>query len=323
LTESSRALFGLQMAWEQLSFILGVSGNAFVLYATIAHNAIKLDKMSVWVIKNLAVADIANCVLVLLPVLLIQYGKLSGVLIFGHENTFYYILLSYMYFFSSANIILINILSLNKLIRCIYPLRHLQTSRCQRIKVTGLTVFMSAIPTMWTIYGILDGFMSLREQVKQYQYLGARHILELHFTANEEWKIILGALIVFGFLLMASITMVILNSALVIFAVKRSKSAVNKKNILTVIIITVVFLISFVPSLVILWTEAEDGEIELSFIWLSSWTNPFIYLAVNPSFREFTKNFIRRTPSNNPPSFRRNVPFTVRVTAENVIETSI
>ena len=36
------------------------SGNSFTLYATVRHNAIKLDKLSVWIIQNLCVADILH-----------------------------------------------------------------------------------------------------------------------------------------------------------------------------------------------------------------------------------------------------------------------
>ena len=74
-----------QIVWKTISFILGLSGNVFVLYATIVHKAIKLDKMSVWIVKNLAVADICNCVLLLLPTLLTQYGKLNGMVLFGES----------------------------------------------------------------------------------------------------------------------------------------------------------------------------------------------------------------------------------------------
>ena len=66
----------LQIAWGQICFILGTVGNIFVLYGTICHNAIKMDGTSIWIIKNLAVADICNCVLVLLPNLLTQTWEL-------------------------------------------------------------------------------------------------------------------------------------------------------------------------------------------------------------------------------------------------------
>ena len=89
-TENAQIIYGFEIAWVQISFILGVSGNVFVLYATIAHKAIKLDKMSIWIIKNLAVADIGNCVLVLLPILLIQHGKLYDVLVFGSQRLLLY-----------------------------------------------------------------------------------------------------------------------------------------------------------------------------------------------------------------------------------------
>ena len=70
-------MYQLQIVWGQLSFILETFGNGFVLYATVARNAIKLDKMSVWIIKNLAVADICNCWMVMLPILMTQYGSMN------------------------------------------------------------------------------------------------------------------------------------------------------------------------------------------------------------------------------------------------------
>ena len=57
----------LLQIWCHVCFLLGVLGNTFVLYATIYHKAIKMDKMSVWIIQNLAASDLANCFLVLLP----------------------------------------------------------------------------------------------------------------------------------------------------------------------------------------------------------------------------------------------------------------
>ena len=63
-----------------------------------------------------------------------------------------------------------------------------------------------------------------------------------------------------------------------------------------VVIVTVIFLISFIPHFLdlILGNYMADlpleySEIAVSVAFLSVWVNPFVYYAVNPSFKEFTK----------------------------------
>ena len=163
-----------QIVWGTISFILGLSGNVFVLYATIVHNAIKLDKMSVWIIKNLAVADICNCVLFLLPTLLTQYGKLTGTIVFG--ETFYAVMACYVYSFFVSSVFLVNFLSINKFMRCMFPLRNLNCSRLQKFCVTLFTVIVSSLPILWFAYSILDGFQCLRNEWRLINYLGAGRI---------------------------------------------------------------------------------------------------------------------------------------------------
>ena len=290
-TENAQIIYGFEIAWEQICFVLGVSGNVFVLYATIAHKAIKLDKMSIWIIKNLAVADIGNCVLVLLPILLTQYGKLNGMLLFGSGDIFYKVLGSYINSFFVANIVLINILSLNKLLRCIYPLRNLYTTRSQRIKVTALTISLSLVPAFWHINRFSKGFETLNEVWRDLDYLGGRNIADLKHITSDKNEIIRDIL-VYLYIALPSLTLIIFNSAVVVFAIQKSNNAINKKNLLIVLIVTAGFFISFIPESVSTLshsTTLEYQEFAFSLIWLSCWTNPFIYLAVNPSFREFTK----------------------------------
>ena len=91
------------------------------------------------------------------------------------------------------------------------------------------------------------------------------------------------------------ITLVSLNSALVGYAVKKSNSAVNKKNLLIVVLITIAFLLSVIPQYLVFLIDFRSPnysmckEIAWSIAFLSSWINPFIYVAVNPTFRGFTK----------------------------------
>ena len=289
-------IWRLQIIWGQISVILGIFGNAFVLYATIAHNSIKLDKMSVWIIKNLAAADICNCVLVLLPILLTQYGKLNGTLIFG--ETFYVIMGCYLYIFFVANLCLVNFLSFNKLMRCMFPLRNLNSTRRQRIAVTMCTILISSVPTIWIAYGLEDGYVIISNNWQSKEYLGAADISYTYHSLYHidrgfgyETKKIVGDAIISIFNGLPCFTLVALNSALVIFAVKKSHSAINKRNLLTVVLVTAAFLISVMPYFLdfIIEVSEEYHEIAWCLTYLPTWINPFIYLAVNPSFKEFSK----------------------------------
>ena len=283
-----------QICWGQISFILGLSGNVFVLYATILHNAIKLDKMSVWIVKNLAVADICNCLLLLLPILLTQYGKLLGTLLF--EEWFYIVMSCYMYLFFAANIFLVNFLSVNKLIRCMFPLRNLYCSRRERLTVTVVTILSSSVTLVWQIYIILNGISILSENAMSIGYLGFDHATTISIQCKKgQTEKVLSDLILIILIALPCLSLIILNSALVILAVKKSNTSLNKRNLLIVIIMVSTFLLSFVPYLIVYLLESttqESKEITAVITYLSLWNNPLIYFAVNRNFNTFVKERI-------------------------------
>ena len=299
---SLETIWKCQIAWGQISFLLGVLGNIFTLYATTAHNAIKLDKMSIWIIKNLAVADICNCFLVVLPILIYQYGMITKVE--AYDETFNGILAGYKYVFFVANLLLVNVLSLNKLLRCLFPLRNLVPTKRQKIKVTIAAVIFSALPAIWIAYGIEAHFLSVFQGPirRENRYFGAAYLGIIaysangmtHFQAVLNWGVIL---ILNG---LPCLTLVTINSTLVVVAVVKANSSVNKSNILTVVMVTVGFLLSVLPhfsELILVKTASSSDEdvrkeITWSVAFLSTWINPFIYLAVNPSFRQFTAGFL-------------------------------
>ena len=289
-----QTIWKCQIAWGQISFLLGVLGNIFTLYATTAHNAIKLDKMSIWIIKNLAVADICNCFLVVLPILIYQYGSVHGLQTF--DETFHEILACYRYMFFVANLFLVNVLSLNKLLRCLFPLRNLVTTKRQKFTVTMTTVIVSAVPSIWEVYVIKSGFADVNEEWKLTQYSGAALIGGTDHDIDKfgVFRFALGRIIICIFNALPCLTLIVINSSLITYALWKANSTVNMKNILTVIMVTGVFLTSILPYfvnyvLMFFWKQSlEFEEIAWSISYLSTWINPFIYLAVNPSFRKFT-----------------------------------
>ena len=108
-----------------LVFVLGILGNAIVLYATIKHKAIRLDAMSIWLIQNLAATDFMNAGIMVLPA---AVNNLCGnTWVFGSVLCEINAVVKYMFIVS--NFYLLNILQFNKVYRCHYPLRSLVISR--------------------------------------------------------------------------------------------------------------------------------------------------------------------------------------------------
>ena len=281
------------MVWGQISFILGVVGNIFILYSTTVHNAIKLDKMSIWIIKNLAVADICNCFLVVFPILLNQYGKLNGLIIFG--ETFNNVMGCYRYLFFVANLYQVNILSLNKLLRCLFPLRNMVPTKRQKLIVTMTTIFISALPMLFAVYSLKSGLTSISPFWEDQEYLGgawiAFNVPNPSSSKNRHYTVV-NLMVVCVFNALPCLTLVVINSSLVIFALLKASYTVNKMNILIVILVTIAFLISFLPffmyNILLIIPSLQAIELTWSATYISVWINPIIYLAVNPSFKRFT-----------------------------------
>ena len=284
------------LIWSLLSFILGVCGNVFVLYATIIYNAIKLDKMSIWIIKNLAVVDLCNCVFVVVPAIAVLYCE--GKWVFGPAMCYAFAI--YVFTFVVANAFLINLLSnsINKLMRCVYPLRNFNCSRRQRILVSLSTVIFSL--------SIIISHIILLSNSKFYVLTKGYKITPLKTCFAEFPKtpylnvsVLIGLTISLIYDGVPCITLVLTTTILLIYAIKKTNRPINKLNVFMVILVTASFLISFLPvvihTIAHLLSTISKEQLDKIFEWawsstfVSSWINPIIYLAMNQSFRDFTR----------------------------------
>lgn len=284
-----------QTTWGHLCFVIGLLGNPFIIYATIGYRAIKLDSMSVWIINNLAVVDTANCLMVLLPQLVQQHGKLQGFVLFNN-NTFHDVYASYFFLFLTANGVLVNFLSVNKLLRCVFPLKNLHCSFRQKVALSVVTYLLSIIPTIYVAYGWADGFMSASEEkLSDLDYLG------FHGFGNSEFKEnvtsmqrngLHAILVIFNAL--PCVTVIALNLTLIAFAAKMSNAGIKRTNIVIVIMVTASFLISVFPNFITqIFSESQAfKEVSLVLLFTISAVNPFIYFALNPTFRKFSMDFL-------------------------------
>ena len=280
------------MIWLSASFLLGVSENLFVLYSTVCHKALKMDKMSVWIIQNVSVADICNCVFVVLPVLITQFNR--GTWVFG--NILCNLKAAYNFSFFVANIFLLTILSLNKLIRCMFPLRNMSPSRKQRYTVTMATVILSAIPMSYILFQIYRHESEVYVPNYWEENVCAFAICLLDAPPRNEPLNPLAIALYLILDVLMSFIMIVTNAILLVYAIKMTNRPVVKKNVIMVIAMCAIFLITFLPvplSFLVLHGQGEIvDEIAWSLAFVSVWINPWIHYAMNEKFRKFAKNKI-------------------------------
>ena len=266
-----------------------------MLYSTICHKALKMDKMSVWIVQNVSVADICNCVFVLLPTLITQF---SGRWVLG--ETLCYLFAEIRYLFFIANIFLLTILSLNKLIRCIYPLRNMSPTRKQRYMVTMVSVIFCVIPVCWWLYlwATDQHWIAVHSW-----YVGAFGICQPLLRPNSSMMRKAMETVNFVFFLILDCLMctimTVTNTILLIYAIKMTNRPVVKKNVIMVIAMCVIFIITFLPTPLIDMIDywpihylPIHVEVAYSVGFISVWINPWIHFAINKKFQKFAMNRI-------------------------------
>ena len=287
----------LSQLWCHLSLIFGVLGNSLVIYATVKHKAIKLDKLSVWIIQNLAVSDLINSIIVLVPVIVSLYANDQWIL----GDAFCTTSMFYNNCSVVASAILINALSLNKMLRCLFPLRFMNTSKTQQRLVTIVT----AVSVM-----IIPAFQFYKFTIK-HEFIVKFSPSRCQCVSFKKSFNITGAPI--SALLLVSITnllpclsMCTLNTILVTYALKKSNRGVNIWNILIVVLVTASFLFSMLPYFVFILVNYDVDrsaiivdryrELKMRVIvfitFLQLWSNPIIYLVTNQNFKNYMMQLV-------------------------------
>ena len=277
----------LSGGYVSLVILLDLVGNSFVLFATIAHSAIKLDKMCVWIIQNLAVVDIANAVMVLTPAAISFFtgnvwvlGSFICKLLFGYKYSFY-----------MGNIFFINFLALNKLLRCLFPLRNLLSSFRQRLAVTITTLVIMLIGPLRKMYVVLVARTAeVRYSANHASCIGYQVVKGAEQHLHPKLERVLS----FVFIIIPCVSLVVINTTLVILAVRSSNKKINRKNLLIVFLVTLIFVVTFLPFFIIqqiyilnFHKVSSIMNIALFVAFTSSFSNPMIYVATNETFRKF------------------------------------
>ena len=111
--------------WSLVTAGISLVGNTVILIGTIKHNAIKLDNISLLLIKQLAVSDICNTLIVVLPGVVTLSTKRA---LFGDNLAVCQIIAYMQYVFPAFNSLAVCAMTINKLTILLKPTKTLTRS---------------------------------------------------------------------------------------------------------------------------------------------------------------------------------------------------
>ena len=305
------------LIWTCTSFVLGILGNLFIMFA-VYRQGIKIDTNSLLFIKNLAVSDLLFNIIWVLPTLITLLHHNTWVL----GDTMCHVTAYLQYTPAIATICFITMLSLNKFMRCMYPLRHVcTTSRTILILSVASWIFGFIHPSMYF-------FSSLaRTDKRQIMLYLAKSSCDYYHGANLSyfWKTLdMLSAVVYTFI--PTLLLITANIGL-IKIVKDKGPHFNKSNLALVFILTVVFIGSYSPY-VVEYTVPMLGlstniipnwfkTLKNFALFANSWFNVFVYYSTNATFRHFTRCTLCFKPFS--PSHLDQVYLSVTETVGNTI----
>ena len=285
-----------------LVVILGLMGNITVLYASLRHNALKLDKASLIFIHNLAVADILQTVIMAFPSF-VTYSARSWVL--GRVWCFVQAQLPFVP--SVANCLLVLAITLQRVVLFTVPNRALSTRTAAICSVFIWSVAVVVPSALLAIYSSKSNFGS------------DIRVCASSIIQDKPMAVIVSVI----FLILLPLVLITLaNFAICIIAIKHSTTRGEVRSSVTLTgLLSGFFIVSWMPYVVrTIYANYVDNlvpqELELfayNCLIINSFINPILFSFTNPRFRIYVLGVLShirkllnlRTPRNQLEKSRR------------------
>ena len=285
------------ISWSSLSLLGSVFGNSLILLAKIRYKAIRLDKVSVELIKNIAVSDLMMGLFAVHPslVALVYNAWPYGTLLC---KITYYIAgpISYV-----AAVLQVCALHLNKIYTLAFPLRAVGRSRKLGYKICAVVWLLTALNPI--------SLIAVDSSDVQFEYRAYRC---MYGYSAPIWKrLLLSNVIIFN--LLPNIIVAVTTVSLMVI-VKRARGRVNKQGIFTALYVGLAYLIAngplsfyiifFRPIISRLTSSPEEikfyGDKVYTFVsfimFLNCFANCFVYYRSVMSFKLFVRHMFSYLP---------------------------
>ena len=223
---------------------------------------------------------------------------------------------------AGCNLILVALLSANKLYRCLFPLRTLSIRTFHGVLVCGVAWFLSTL--------LFIELLILKRGYKFYIPIN-RCSITYYRDSADYWKILefINATI---YVAVPILTLTISNIWL-LFIVFR-KHLLQRSTILMVLTVSAVFWLSWVWVLVFQVVPLNSRTIWLIrmrqyMIFFTNWGNPILYILTNESFKQYAKSInpfkfcCAQEVPNGPRKIQEVFTITNALTSNTTLNTSI
>ena len=180
-------------------------------------------------------------------------------------------------------------LSVNKLIRCLYPLRQLYHEKTTLIK---LTAFLYSLTILQTIY--MFSLTAMDKTVVEFLSTQSYCTMVSSYNPNKMWLFEILYHVIYN--IMPLLILLLSDIFLVIIAVNKAYSRVKMSSIIFILLVSATFIGCYFPYTITRFmlhfnAKSVSGKVLTIayFLHMSAyWLNPPIYLLTNPRFRKFT-----------------------------------
>ena len=282
------------ITWSGSSLLLSLAGNILIL-AAVYYRAFRIDKLSLLVIKHLAVSDIYFNAIWVLPTLVTLVAGNTWVL-----GTRLCEITTYLQYPPAiATILFITVLSANKYMRCKFPLQTLDLTTKAAYRITvGVWGFSLVHPALYFFSNLLKRQDKRAMELDQYKGSCDYHHGE---DLSLYWNL-LDMMCGLVYCMLPSVVLLASNAAILLIVKQKGRGNMKMSNLILIISITYLFFISYTPYTIkymIPMLQLDKDIMPDCFktvtyflLYVNSWANAFIYYFTNTAFRNFVSSVI-------------------------------
>ena len=263
----------------------GLAGNGTVLYSSLRYNAIRLDKVSLMFVQNLATADILYTVIAILPQL-ITY--IAGEWVLGKVYCFISAQLSVIP--ASTNTFTVLLITTYRLWLVTHPFSDVPKKLTVRVVVAITWVLATAGTVISLAYRSSSIFSQTNGKCTSGVYVNKE--------AGGVLKIAVGVIV-----LIPMFVITVANITLSVIAVRSSRrqasSNRNYKALVMVCALSGLFILSWVPYIIFTFLKSKYGNVSRAVdlmgfhcTYLNSFGNPILYTLTNKRFGLYVRKLL-------------------------------
>ena len=291
-TPHSPTEIDLILSWTSLIASIAIFWNGVVLISSTKYHAIRLDKVSIILIRNLAISDLGYGISMVFYIVNIATGENF----FGKVPCYVITMCSFSFLASSGSFLAT--LNSNKLISLLFPLQS-TTRSYKRGYIISIVIWVSV-----SICHLIYLLVTLIPMDFKIEYNHFTYKCAISKEPKNSYRVIFGAVLNIVFTLTPTLTIVVTTLWMIKYVMK--VRGILKQGVVTLLVVSMVFCLSILPAVVYfilrqaLSDQAKDSQwfthlyrVVLLSIHTNSAASPLCYLITIKSFGAFVKMKLR------------------------------